>query len=386
MKKDVGFICVGQAGGNIGQLFESKGYNVLYVNTSEEDLNTLRYANHKYHLQNGDGCAKDRDKAKQLLAEDLDNLISQIRATITQKYVFVVFSSGGGTGSGISPWLIEVLIDEFKSKEEISEDSLFRPEPEKYFAAATIIPGDEDKTQASLNSYNCCQELLEIEGLGSIFLLDNACGKEKLTINRIFADTLDHILEIPTKYKSVKGNVDKAELRKALFETPGVAIATYLSRDKGSTAQVIESARHTIYAPLERDKTILYYVTSTSTNLDMNAVSQEFGEPMDIFATYNEECNLFLMTGLTFPYTRFESITNRIKEQSAHLKKSIEALNTNMLSEDLHISSNMQTKKTRKTVKTVQDPNSGNKSETKTVTLDKPKKSARDMLSSYRRG
>lgn len=41
MKDKIAFIAVGQAGGNIGQLFESMGYTVLYINTSREDLETL---------------------------------------------------------------------------------------------------------------------------------------------------------------------------------------------------------------------------------------------------------------------------------------------------------------------------------------------------------
>lgn len=34
IRSDVGFVCIGQAAGNIGLLFEEKGYNVLYINTS----------------------------------------------------------------------------------------------------------------------------------------------------------------------------------------------------------------------------------------------------------------------------------------------------------------------------------------------------------------
>ena len=39
MKKKISFVAVGQAAGNIGRLFEQKGYSVIYVNTSQEDLN-----------------------------------------------------------------------------------------------------------------------------------------------------------------------------------------------------------------------------------------------------------------------------------------------------------------------------------------------------------
>ena len=61
--KDIGFIGVGQAGGNIVQLFERKGYPVMYINTSQEDLNTLKDSKYVYHITNGEGANKDRDKA-----------------------------------------------------------------------------------------------------------------------------------------------------------------------------------------------------------------------------------------------------------------------------------------------------------------------------------
>lgn len=64
MKEEYGFLCVGQAASNIGVQFERLGYNVLYVNTSSEDLNLLKDSSHKYHVEGGEGCAKDRDKAK----------------------------------------------------------------------------------------------------------------------------------------------------------------------------------------------------------------------------------------------------------------------------------------------------------------------------------
>ena len=50
MKNKIAFVAVGQAGGNIGQLFEQKGYNVLYINTSQEDLDTLEKAKFKYSM------------------------------------------------------------------------------------------------------------------------------------------------------------------------------------------------------------------------------------------------------------------------------------------------------------------------------------------------
>ena len=78
MKNKIAFVAVGQAGGNIGQLFEQKGYNVLYINTSQEDLDTLEKAKFKYHIPNGEGCNKDRRKAKQLVIDDFDQIAAEI--------------------------------------------------------------------------------------------------------------------------------------------------------------------------------------------------------------------------------------------------------------------------------------------------------------------
>ena len=83
MKDRIGFVAVGQAGGNIGRLFEDKGYSVLYLNTSDEDLETIDGV-HKYHISGGEGCNKDRDKAKQLVVDDFDNIAERIEKNVTE--------------------------------------------------------------------------------------------------------------------------------------------------------------------------------------------------------------------------------------------------------------------------------------------------------------
>ena len=90
MKNKIAFVAVGQAGGNIGQLFEQKGYNVLYINTSQEDLDTLEKAKFKYHIPNGEGCNKDRRKAKQLVIDDFDQIAAEIETKIKSELIFVI--------------------------------------------------------------------------------------------------------------------------------------------------------------------------------------------------------------------------------------------------------------------------------------------------------
>ena len=136
MKDKIAFIAVGQAGGNIGQLFESMGYTVLYINTSREDLETLENAKFRYHVSNGEGCNKDRHKAKHLIVEDFDNIAAEIEAKLQDRLLFVIFASGGGTGSGAGPMLIDLLLDDGRE-----------------VGAVTILPSPSESVKAHINSY-----------------------------------------------------------------------------------------------------------------------------------------------------------------------------------------------------------------------------------------
>ena len=366
---DYGFLCVGQAAGNIGTLFEELGYNVLYINTSTEDLDLLKNAKHKYHVEGGEGCAKDRDKAKSLLANDLDKLIDLVRDKLPQKNIFTIFASGGGTGSGLSPFLLSILNEEFNNDEF---------DPERRFAAITILPNDKEPLQPAINSYNCCKELLDIDDLGAVFFLDNNKRSDIFKINKEFVEGLDKILNIPYTHKSKKGNVDRAEIKKVLFETSGMAAFTVRGRDASNAHGLIKAINDSVFAPVDTSGTVLYYVFSTTQEIDKVAIITEFGEPLDTFSTFNEQNNIMLMTGMKPPYDRMGKIATRVKAKSEKIENSLDLLADNQLSESIGISAKPRKKKT--VVKEVIDKETGI---AKKVTT--PKASARDLLQRYKR-
>ena len=187
MKNKIAFVAVGQAGGNIGQLFEDRGFNVLYINTSQEDLDTLEHAKYKYHIPGGEGCNKNRRKAKQLVIDDFDRIAAEIETKIKADLTFVIFASGGGTGSGAGPMLIDLLIDEGRA-----------------IGAITIVPGQNESVKAHINSYDCFSELTEIAGTAACFILDNDRA-EKLSINTSFVDDFCSFLEVPVETQEREG-------------------------------------------------------------------------------------------------------------------------------------------------------------------------------------
>ena len=100
MRDKVGFISAGQCGGNIGLVLEKAGYDVLHLNASPEDLATLAGARHVHHIRGGEGCGKDRGRAKELLMDDFDAISEKVRQALPHEHVFVVFAAGWRLGEG----------------------------------------------------------------------------------------------------------------------------------------------------------------------------------------------------------------------------------------------------------------------------------------------
>ena len=304
MKKKISFVAVGQAAGNIGRLFEQKGYSVIYVNTSQEDLDTLENAKFKYHIPQGEGCNKDRRKAKQLVIDDFDNIFSEIESKAKAEMIFVIFSSGGGTGSGAGPMLIDLLIDEWKS-----------------VGAITIIPAPDESPKSHINSYECFAELTGIVGTGSCFVIDNANG-EKLELNAAFVDSFVAFLEIPDKHKSIRGNIDKAEVMETLKAHGASVVICCRGRE---SADVIQSVKESVFAPLEADRTVKYITASFAGNVRMADLEKAFGMPLDNFQTFNEKETICCISGLTYPQTRLDAVYNKVAENKDLIKKNLAA-------------------------------------------------------------
>ena len=315
MRKKISFVAVGQAAGNIGRLFEQKGYAVIYVNTSQEDLDTLEEAKFKYHIPQGEGCNKDRRKAKQLVIDDFDNIAAEIESKVKSEMIFVIFASGGGTGSGAGPMLIDLLIDEGKT-----------------VGAVTIIPAGDESIKSHINSYECFAELTKISGTGSCFIIDNGNG-DKLELNSVFADSLASFLEIPEKHKSVKGNIDKAEIMETL-KAHGVSVVI---RSKGrESADVIQAVKKSALAPLESDRAVKYITASFAGNVQMADLEKAFGTPIDNFQTFHDDETICCISGLTYPQARLDAVYNKVAENKALIRKNLAATRETGLKSDVN--------------------------------------------------
>lgn len=314
MKNRIGFIAVGQAGGNIGVKLEQKGYKVLYINTSQEDLDTLGNAKFKHHIKNGEGCNKDRLKAKQALVDDFDEINRKIQEGIDTEFVYVIFSAGGGTGSGAGPMLADLLLGDIA-------DGVSKT---KNVGIITILPGIKEPVKTNINAYECFAEISNIEGLSSAFIIDNNAG-DKMVLNHQFVNTLTAFLDIPARHKSEKGNIDKAEIMETLRAAGMIKIAQIAAKES-RTETVIEKLNDGMFAESEQDGIVKYITVSQSgSGFDIDVLQRETGMPVDVFQTYNDRSTICALSGLTYPAKRLERTYQNVNENKDKVIRSMNA-------------------------------------------------------------
>ena len=302
MREQFGIIGLGACGSNIANLFESKNYTTVYLNTSQEDLSSIR-GTHKIHIPGAEGAAKDRKRVLQLATESFADIVQKIENIIAQKYVLVLFSSSGGTGSGLSIPILRYL-------SQIG----------KVCIPVVVLPNENmESTKACENAYNACAEIMSIQGLGATFLLDNS-NDDKFTINQKFVNEFDSFINI--KNSSVYGNIDMAE-RKQILSCPGVAVIGKLSKAKSTAPDIMHSLHNGIYAKIESK--IAYYlgISTSNKSLDIKSITKEFVGIYDVFSGVSEATTIAIVSGLQWPMKRIERFKNKFEETVQNINNTI---------------------------------------------------------------
>ncbi len=301
MREQFGVIGLGAAGSNIANLFEVKNYTTMYINSSIEDLNCIKGV-HKVAIPGAEGAAKNRKKVLQLAMESFGDIVQKIENIITQQYVLVIFSAGGGTGSGLSTPVLKYLT-------QIG----------KICIPVCILPDSENSSaKINENAYNACIELMSIQGLGATFLLDNANG-DKFFINNKFACEFDTFVTI--KNSSIHGNFDISE-RKLILSCPGVAVMGKLSKSRSAAPEIIESLHNGIYAKIEAKNCYYLGIITSNKSLDINSISSELGGCYDTFIGISDATTIAVTSGLQFPKNKIIGFKNKFEESVKNINSS----------------------------------------------------------------
>lgn len=291
MKENILFVAIGQCGSNIVQLFENEGYNCLFINTSNDDLETIS-AKHKLFLTGSTGCAKNRQKAFEYAKQHYQTICDVIQNKFpNQSIINIVFSTSGGTGSGIAPILLDIL----SSKN-----------PHKSYNAIIVFPSIQESIKCQTNAVECYNQLVKIETLNSLYIIDNSnteSNNDKFNLNSKFFTLYNSIVNITIP--DSRGIIDKAELETLLTcKGNSIIVSSEHSND------INEMLSQSIFTDYEYG--CEYIALSIKDDIDINTLQHHFGNYIDLFQGYNDYGNIILITGMQFPSKAINKLVQNI--------------------------------------------------------------------------
>jgi cell division GTPase FtsZ len=324
---NIGFLGIGQCGGNVVEYAAKYGYTTAVINTSVEDLNTLDFVREKKLINNNGGCGKNRNEGIAVVKNKYKEMISFVENSFKNvNIIFVVFATGGGTGSGFTPILTDILSKKLSTKK---------------FILIGVMPSNYEGLSAIDNNIECLRELYKLNL--TTMLVDNekfmAANKDKTRaelfdeINSYIVKNINMVFSSELNSSSKYGNLDKKDINN-IFNPAGMMIISKKTftvediDDKGLEQIILNCIDKHIYAPITKNKiistlgVIFELPTDLMMNIDYSKITQEFGTPIDIFEGFRELPDdsdefkvIVIMSGLSFPKNRIQEYNTIINDK-----------------------------------------------------------------------
>ena len=326
--KSIGILGVGQAGGNIAEIASVLGFQTALINTNQRDGIVNTKVVKRYFVPGYSGAGQDRTLGLTAVQDHYQEIVEFINKSFKNiNLLLVAFSTDGGTGSGMSPPLIDLLTDQF---------------PSIKIGAIAIVPERNVLAGNRINTAECIEELSKIEAISSVFLVDNdqmrkinpQSSKQQiyLSTNRQVMEAINHVLRV-TQKSSLFGNFDETDLMNILG-TRGVTIisSTPITDAKTTSdvsAKIQLSWANSIFCPVESQGVIragLIYEgpENISKLINVPSVFERIGEPLQLFeGTYISESDSTITTilsGLSFPSRRLLSLEESLEKNRDRLQ------------------------------------------------------------------
>lgn len=354
--KSIGILGVGQAGGNIAEIASALGFQTALINTNPRDGAVNTRVERKYFVPGYNGAGQERSLGLRAVQDHYREMIDFVKSSFKNiKLLLVAFSTDGGTGSGMSPLLIDLLIDQL---------------PGIKVGAIAVIPERNVLAGNRINTAECIEELSQIEGICSVFLVDNdqmrkmkpQSSKHEIYVsaNHQTMEAINHLLKI-TKKSSFYGNFDETDLMNIL-ETRGVTIISSATiTDVKTTSDVASKVHHSwlnsIFCPVESQGVIragLIYEgpENISKLIHVPSIFERVGEPLQLFeGTYISETDptiTTILSGLSFPTHRLLSLEESLEKNKDRLQNLVKKEHTQKYESGISWASNLKLKNTVK--------------------------------------
>lgn len=325
---NVSVIGLGNAGSQVAALANEKlGVQVLAINSSEKDLQTIPTTIPHVLIGDSKGAGKERGAAKKFLKDSVMGIINNpdLNKIFETDIVFVVSSAGGGTGSGASIMFTNIIQEVYKNTKVIT---------------IGILPTLKEALSTQVNAIEYMQELYETLDGCTYMLYDNdklvkmPSTQMMQTINESIVNDIDVIrgtYQLPTRFSSI----DEKDMGNIIMTRGRIVIASLRDikeKDLDETSieeLLIKEFKTNTHCELQRDKIV--HRTGVISNLSdkinekfdshIPTVQEFIGAPVEEFEhiAINSDKhlpnNIFLIAaGLTQVNDRIHKINDRIEE------------------------------------------------------------------------
>jgi hypothetical protein len=324
----VGIIGCGNAGNQVAELAaKALAIPAIAINSSEKDLSTITIDKIAIGTQ---GSGKDRNIAKKYMKTNAGKLLDVndpegIAGMVDDReLVFVVSSTGGGSGSGIAPMLYDFLTKLY---------------PAKSFILVGILPELRESIGSQQNTIEYLTEVNNIHGITYMLYDNNKRSNLPISeiLNSINSDIVEDINIIQGYYQMTTplNSIDEKDMFK-IVNTPGMINISkvYDIKDKDVDNATIEDLligyikNKSAMCEIERDGV----VKRSGLIINLNPKLQRFidkgldkikvivGEALEWFEhdyiNASDETNraILILSGLSMPDDRITRITQRIDE------------------------------------------------------------------------
>jgi cell division GTPase FtsZ len=327
---------IGNAGSQVAALAHTKlNLDAMSINTSVQDASNVPDIT-TVIIGPGDGAAKDRDNAKSLFKENFNKFSEDedIAALNNADVVFVVGSTGGGTGSGLAPVVIKTLKTIY---------------PEVIYMYIGILPLASESMSSKANTLECLKEVTQVLKNTCYMLYDNSkvAGYVNRAAEQVNGDIVKDI-EILTGAYQVQTELaamDKEEW-KGLFNTAGrlvvFSIFDGIGQSEISTKdqldQVLKDSLSTTTSVFnvrgdagenqaERLGIITHLDEKIANMFDLSIISKAFYQPVEMFqhvsitnGEFPDPAINIIAAGLNYPAMEINEIDKAVRVYIAGLK------------------------------------------------------------------
>ena len=346
---NVGIIGIGNAGNQVCAYCAKKYPDIplIAINCSANDMMTIPNSIRKISIGDGKGAGKNRNDAKKFLENSIMEFLSDedIKEVLKSlDVVFIVSSTGGGTGSGISLLLADII------------NQVYRNTSTPVFPITVgILPTVGESLESQVNTLDYLTELYEeLDDEPTYMLYDNDKFSKESSVIKALEKVNEKIVEdinilrgyynIPTPYNSI----DERDTL-TIITTPGrlVVGSVYDVNDKDCTDELsledmlVSDIKKNAHAELQLDGIInragfianLSETLVGTVNTDYPTLQKAFGVPVGTFEhiAINPDRKLpnnvfWFIAGLTAINDRIIKIKDRIEQIDSAQKKKADEL------------------------------------------------------------